>query len=57
VTADSTLENQLDHLPIVSLSWPCQRCGYVPKGDEYPACNIDENGGVTDCARCSERVQ
>jgi hypothetical protein len=50
--------NQLDHLPIISLSWPCQRCGYVPEeAGRHPPCNIDDSGQVTDCGKCSERVQ
>lgn len=42
----------LDHLPVIELKWPCQKCG----AEDAPGCNIDAEGNVTDCSRCKERL-
>lgn len=44
----------LEQLPIVEIKGPCQTCGCA-----YPdcvPCNIDDEGKVTDCHKCKERM-
>jgi len=46
------LLDELDDLPVFVSKWPCATCG----AHDAPSYNIDEEGQVTDCSLCADRL-